>query len=560
MSMNTGDMSWGIEYEAVIVGAGFAGLYALHRLRDTLGLTVKVFDIAGDVGGTWYWNRYPGARCDIESWHYSYSFSEELQQEWTWSERFAGQSEILRYLQHVADRFDLRRDIQFDTAVTAATYDEATDRWDIETNDGERTRARYLISAVGNLSAIKEPDFAGVEQFSGPIYSTARWPHEQIDFTGLRVGVIGTGSSGIQIIPEMAEQAAHLTVFQRTANYATPLRNIPLARARSDRIKASYRELRAPSRDSFGGLPYARAHGAALATTAEQRQRIYEECWNEGGFAFFIGSFSDILSDREANETAAEFIRAKIRERVTDPNTAELLVPRGYAYGTKRPPLETNYYETFNLDHVDLIDVGKEPIAEITARGIQIGNTEYSLDTMIFALGFDAMTGPLLRMGITGRAGLTLNEAWSAGPQTYLGLMTHDFPNLFMITGPQSPAAFSVTPIAIENHVDWISDCIAYLRDHDAVSIEPTRHAQDRWVAHTNKLAERTLLPSTNSWYTGANIPGKPRVCMVYTGSGSGYQTACREAADEGYTGFHLRLPSSAPESRQQPTPAADTA
>ncbi|MDO9451038.1 MAG: NAD(P)/FAD-dependent oxidoreductase [Rugosibacter sp.] len=527
-------------FNTVVIGAGFAGLYALHRLRDQMGVSVRVFDVAGDVGGTWYWNRYPGARCDIESIHYSYSFSEALQQEWTWTERFAAQPEILRYLNHVADRFDLRKDIQFNTRITSLVWDEKNKLWQVGTKDGIIARAKFLIAGTGNLSVAKTPEFKGFENFKGEIYSTGNWPHEGVNFTGKRVGVIGAGASGIQAITEIAKEAAHLTVFQRTPNYAAPIGNAPMDSETDRQVKAHYAEIRTKSRNSFIGLPYDQAQPSALTVSAEERRRVYDECYAQGGFRLIFDSFADMLFNKESNDTAAEYIRAKIRERVKDPKVADILTPKDYPYGTKRPPLETNYYETYNRDNVTLVDIKNSPIERITEHGIRTASGEYELDAIVLAIGFDAMTGPLLQLGIVGRNGEKLADKWANGPLTYLGIATHGFPNLFFITGPQSPAVLYNMPLAIEDHVDFATDAIQYLRDHDLDVIEPTLEAETQWVAHVYELAQQTLLPGTDSWYTGANIPGKPRGCMIYLGGAPAYRKICADVQNNGYTGFAL--------------------
>ncbi|MCK9990863.1 MAG: NAD(P)/FAD-dependent oxidoreductase [Rugosibacter sp.] len=527
-------------FDVVVIGAGFAGLYALHRLRDQMGVSAHVFDAASDVGGTWYWNRYPGARCDIESIHYSYSFSEELQQEWVWSERFASQPEILNYLNHVADRFDLRKDIQFNTRITSLVWDDKNKVWEVGTEEGIIARCKYLIAGTGNLSVAKKPDFKGFEKFKGEIYATGSWPHEKVDFTGKRVGVIGAGASGIQAITEIAKEAAHLTVFQRTPNFASPIGNGPLTPEAVKQVKARYKEIRAKSRNSFGGMPYDKALPSAIAATPTERRRVYDDCYWDGGFRMIFDSFQDLLFNRESNDTAAEYIRAKIRERVKDPKVAEMLTPKGYPYGTKRPPLETKYYETYNRDNVTLVDIKSTPIEEVTEHGIRTSNAEFELDVIVLAIGFDAMTGPLLSMGIVGRDGLALNKKWADGPHTYLGITTHGFPNLFFITGPQSPSVLYNMPLAIEDHVEFATDAIRYLREHDLDVMEPTQEAETQWGALVDSIAQKTLLPGTDSWYTGANIPGKPRVCMIYLGGAPSYRKICADVEANGYTGFAL--------------------
>ncbi len=529
------------EIDAVVIGAGLAGLYMLHRLRG-LGLTARVYEAGAGVGGTWYWNRYPGARCDIESLDYSYSFSEDLQQEWRWTERYAAQPEILRYIDHVADRFDLRRDIRFSTRVTAAIFDEATNRWAIETERGERVSARFCIMATGCLSTSQVPSFAGLDTFAGRWYHTGNWPHEQIDFTGQRVGVIGTGSSAIQSIPVIARQAAHLYVFQRTPNFSVPTRNAPLDPDHERRLKANYAEHRREARASRAGFvtpPTDNAEKSALAVTAAERQRAYEMRWAHGGLGF-TSAFADLGTDRAANETAADFFRAKIRAAVHDPVIAEALSPRDYPLGTKRLCADSAYYETFNRDNVTLVEVKDAPIVAITPQGVRTRAASYPLDSIVFATGFDAMTGALLRIDIRGRGGRTLQEAWADGPRTYLGLAVAGFPNLFTITGPGSPSVLSNMIVSIEQHIEWIADCLAHLHARDLAVIEATPTAQEAWVAHVNEVGDGTLYPLADSWYMGANIPGKPRVFMPYVGGVGAYRDRCAGVAASGYVGFTL--------------------
>ncbi len=527
--------------DVAIVGAGFSGLYMLHRIRDMLHLETQVFEAASGVGGTWYWNRYPGARCDSESYFYSYSFSKELEQEWTWSSRYPEQPEIMSYLNHVADRFDLRRDIQFDTRVTSATFEETSNRWNLTTNTGERISALFLVSAVGCLSTRNTPDFAGIDSFEGECYHTGAWPHDGVDFTGKRVGLIGTGSTGIQATPVIAAEADHLTVFQRTPNYTIPARDAPLSPETVAEIKANYAEIRRKCRESDMGFPYTRSERPASDATSEEQQAIYNELWELGGFRFLVSSFSDLLEDKAANDTAADFVRAKIHDIVKDPETAELLSPTDHPYGTKRPPIDTNYYEAYNRDNVTLVNVRKAPIVEITANGLRTEDAEYDLDVIVFATGFDAMTGALLKMDIRGIGGLRLADKWADGPSTYLGLQVVGFPNLFTITGPGSPSVLVNMPVAIEQHVDWVSDCIEYLGKHGLSRIEATEEAQDEWVQHVSDEAEATLFPLANSWYMGANIPGKTRVFLPYVGGMSQYRERCREVVDKGYAGFALQ-------------------
>jgi cyclohexanone monooxygenase len=528
------------DFDAIVIGAGFAGLYALHKLRDQLGLSVRVYEAASDVGGTWYWNRYPGARCDIESVHYSYSFSEELQQDWEWSERFAGQPEILRYLNHVADRFDLRKDILFDTRVNSMVWDDDASLWRVGTELGDTVTARYVISGAGNLSVPKTPEFDGVELFRGQVYLTGNWLDENIDFTGQRVAIIGTGSSGIQAISEIAKTAGHLTVFQRTPNYATPIVNGPADPDVISAVKANYVQVREASRNHFLGVPYTQVQPSALAVSAEERRRTFDERWNAGGFRLFIDSYQDILFDKNANDTIAEYIRERIHERVNDPAVAHLLAPKGYPYGTKRPPLETNYYEVFNQDNVTLVDIKTTPIESITETGVRTADAEYEFDIIVLATGFDAMTGPLMKLGIVGRDGLKLSDKWAHGPRTYLGLTVSGFPNLFLITGPQSPSVLYNMPLAIEDHVDFAAEAITYMRDRGLDVIEATLESEDNWVAHALEISSKTLLPETDSWYMGANIPGKPRICLLYVGGAPAYRATCDDVVANGYAGFTL--------------------
>jgi cyclohexanone monooxygenase len=524
------------EFDAVIVGAGFAGLHMLYRLRG-LGLSARVFEAGTGVGGTWYWNRYPGARCDVESMDYSYSFSEELQQEWRWAERYSAQPEILKYINHVADRFDLRRDIQLETRVTSAVFDEATNRWTVETDRGDRVSARFCIMATGCLSTTQEPKFKGLERFGGPWYHTGRWPHEGVDFTGQQVGIIGTGSSAIQSIPIIARQAAHLFVFQRTPNYSMPAHNAPLDSEYERRVKADYAEFRRQARESRVGFVIERSEDSALAVVPDARAREYEKRWNRGGLGF-SATYNDLLTSKAANDTAAEFFRAKIRSIVRDPSVAETLSPQDYPLGTKRLCVDTEYYATFNRDNVTLIDLRKTPIEEITPTGLRTQDTEYVVDSFVFAIGFDAMTGALLSIDIRGRAGQTLRKKWEAGPRTYLGVAVAGFPNLFIITGPGSPSVLSNMIVSIEQHVDWIADCVVYLREHRRDAIEATVDAEDAWVAHVNEVGHMTLYPRANSWYMGANVPGKPRIFMPYIGGVGVYRQKCDEVAAKGYAGF----------------------
>ena len=523
-------------YDAVIVGAGFSGMYMLVRLRK-LGLTARILDTATDVGGTWYWNRYPGARCDVESMQYSYSFSSELQQEWNWSEKFSAQPEILNYARHVADRFDLRRDMQFETTVTSAVFDEKANRWLVTTDQGDRISARYCIMGTGCLSTARTPNFEGLEKYKGETYHTGYWPHEPVDFTGKRVGVIGTGSSAIQAIPVIAEQAAHLTVFQRTPNYSIPSRNGPMTDDYERSWKDDYDTHRANARKTKNGILANQNPVSAMDVEAAERQTVYEQRWADGGTRF-MAAFNDLAVNQGSNDSAAEFVRDKIREMVKDPTTAELLAAKDYPIGTKRICVDTRYFETYNLDHVDLIDIRNEPISHITEAGVHHDGVDYEFDAIVFATGFDAMTGTLDRIDIRGRGDVTLKNQWEEGPKTYLGMMSAGFPNLFMVTGPQSPSVLSNMMVSIEQHIDWMSNCIAHIEDSGQATIEPTSAAQEEWVAHSNETAYSTLYPKAASWYMGANIPGKPRVFLPYIGGVSAYRDKCNEIAEQGYNGF----------------------
>ena len=526
-------------YDAVIVGAGFAGLYMLLRLRRQ-GLSVRVIEAADDVGGTWHWNRYPGARCDVESMQYSYSFSDELQQDWRWSQRYAAQPEILAYINHVADRFDLRRDISFGTRVSAAQYDEARNRWSIQTDRGDALSATWCVMATGALSAARIPDIPGLASFEGPTYHTGDWPRDGVDFTGLRVGVVGTGSSAIQLIPVVAEQARHLFVFQRTPNFSLPARNEDLPAEYEAWWKANYPALRQKARTEMrSGTIYEYSTRRATETAEQDRLAEYEARWAKGG-ANFMHAFRDLPVDRAANDTAAEFVRAKIRAAVKDPATAEALCPTEYPIGTKRICLDTNYFETFNRDDVTLVNLRRTPIEAITPRGTRTSAAEHALDAIVFATGFDALTGSLLAVDIKGRGGVALRERWAEGPRNYLGLMVRGFPNLFTVTGPGSPSVLSNVVHSIEQHVDWIADCIGHMRAQDLVSIEPEPEAEQRWVEHVREVADTTLYPSAASWYMGANIPGKPRVFLPYIGGTKTYRRICDEVAGDGYRGFAL--------------------
>ena len=527
----------GTQFDVVVVGAGFAGMYMLHRLRG-LGLKARVFEAGGGVGGTWYWNRYPGARCDVESMQYSFSFSEELDQEWTWSEKYSPQPEILAYANHIADRFDLRRDIVFETRVTKATFDEKAGRWQIETDRGDKVSAKFCIMAVGCLSAPNRPKFEGIDDFKGPIYHTGEWPHQGVDFTGLRVGVIGTGSSAIQSIPIIAQQAKELTVFQRTATWSVPAWNEELTPDYVKTVKADYPALRAKARARPTGFYFPFNIKPALEASAEEREKLYEEAWRRGGLPF-LGAFGDLLFEKEANDTIADFARKKIRGIVKNPATADLLCPEN-VFGCKRLCVDTGYFETYNLPQVKLVDVSKKPIERFTAGGIVVDGVEYPVDAIVSATGFAAMTGSFDKIAITGRNGLTLKEKWRAGPRTYLGLASSGFPNFFMITGPGSPSVLASMIQAIEQHVDWLIDCIGHMRDVGAATIEARVEDEDAWVEHVNEVSKVSLRSTCSSWYVGTNIPGRPRVFMPYIGGFPIYVQKCNEVMNGGFDGFVL--------------------
>ena len=526
------------QYDVVVVGAGFAGLYMLYRLVY-LGMNVKVFEAGTGVGGTWFWNRYPGARCDVESLEYSYSFSDELQQEWKWTEKYATQPEILRYINHVAERFDLKQRVQFETRVVAAEFDNNANLWTVKTDKGEIVSARYCIMATGCLSTASLPKVPGLDSFEGKTYHTGLWPSESVDFSGLRVGVVGTGSSGIQLIPEVAKQATHLYDFQRTANYSLPARNAPLDTAYESAMKNRYAQLRKAARESPTGVAgFTIPDKSIFDVSPQERSEAFEQRWEAGGIGF-TRAFKDVLTDKEANAIAADFVRSKIREIVRSPEVADLLTPT-YLIGTKRLCADTGYFETYNRDNVTLVDIKRAPIMQITRSGLRTEDAHYELDALVFATGFDAMTGALLRIDIRTKDGVSLRDLWDHGPRTYMGLMTAGIPNLFMITGPGSPSVLSNVITSIEQHVDWIAGCLADLARRGVTRIEAEPKSQDEWVAHVNEVADKTLLPQGASWYIGANIPGKPRVFMPYIGGVGVYRKKCDEVTQSGYRGFVL--------------------
>ena len=528
--------------DVLVVGMGFAGMYVLYRARQR-GLTARAFEAASDVGGTWYWNRYPGCRVDVDSVQYSYNFSNELTKEWRWTEKFAAQPELLRYCNHVADRFDLRRDVKFDTRVTSAVFDDETNLWTLGTDKGDIVSAPYCIMATGSLSTPYKPPYPGIENFRDDWYHTGTWPHEEIGFAGKRVGIIGTGSTGIQTIPVIARKAKRLTVFQRTPQYTTPARNRPMTPGEQKAFNARRAEWRDEAMRTFNAITdYPLPTRYYHEDTPEERRACLEERWEEGGMPqAMLATYRNVVVDEEANKVVADFVRRKIREIVKDPKVAEMLCPpEDLPIGSKRPPIDTDYYETYNRDNVTLVDIKSAPIESITADGIRTGDAEYELDAIVFATGFDAMTGSLLAIDIGARAGASLKDAWSDGPDAYLGLMVAGLPNLFMINGPGSPSVKANMIMAIEHHTDWIMDLLDHLREHRFDRVEADKRAQTNWVEHAREVAEATLMPVADSWYVGANVPGKKRVYMSYFGGFDRYVEICEEVAADGYRGFHL--------------------
>jgi cation diffusion facilitator CzcD-associated flavoprotein CzcO len=526
-----------VELDALIVGAGFSGLYALHLLRGA-GLSVKALERGDGVGGTWYWNRYPGARCDTPSFDYSYSFCPELQDEWDWTERYATQPEILRYLEHVADRFDLRRDVELGHEVISASFDASSARWDVWTGAGGHYRPRFCVMATGCLSSVNLPPLDGLERFSGRIFHTARWPQDGVDFSDRIVGFIGTGSTGIQAIPQIARQAAQLVVFQRTANFSLPAQNHAINDAMRRAVRATYADRRRRARESRFGVPFDAPTRAALDASETEREAVYERSWRAGADALLWASFSDTITDLESNATAADFVRAKIRGAVVDPAVAHALSPTSHPIGTKRICIDIGYYETFNRSNVRLVDLKASPIDVVTPSGVRTASEELACDDLVFATGFDAITGSLLAIDIRGRDGIRLGDAWAEGPRSYLGLAVPGFPNMFMVTGPGSPSVLSNMVHSIEQHVEWIGACIAAMTKRGYDWIEASVEAQDAWLEEVNRVADATLFPLADSWYVGANIPGKPRAFMPYVGGVGVYRRICEEVVDDGYAGF----------------------
>jgi len=518
-----------------VIGAGVAGLYALHRLRE-MGLKVRGLEDAGGVGGTWYWNRYPGCRFDSESETYGYSFSKDLLHEWNWKEHYSGQPENEKYLNFVADKFDLKKDYQFNSHVTSIVYDQSTNRWDVGIDNGQHLRAQFVVAAVGILSARYIPPFEGIDSFQGESFHTSRWPAEKVDFTGKRVAVIGTGATAVQLIPIVAEQCKHLTVFQRTPNYCAPLRNGLVSEETQNRWKASYPELHKWIRETPAGFPYDFDRRKVFEVPEEERLRIYEELWSQPGFKKWLGNFRDIMTDPAANEDFAEFIRNKIRQRVKDPEVAEMLVPKDHPFGSKRVPLETNYYEAYNRDNVKLVSIRERPIERITPKGIKTSDTEYEFDVIIYATGFDAITGPLTRIDIQGEGGKVLNEHWAKGPRTFLGLQVAGFPNFFIAAN----TAFCNYTVCAEAVVEWISDAIRHVRDKGYCRIEPAPDSEQAWVDHVNEVGSQTLLSGTKSWFVGDNIPGKAHAILLYANTSPAYRAKIADVAAKGYEGFRL--------------------
>lgn len=529
------------EYDAIVVGAGIAGLYQLYRLRE-LGMRVCAVDAASNVGGTWYWNCYPGARVDSQSHVYQYWFSEELLEEWDWHERFPAQPETERYLNFVADKFDLRKDIRFNTRIASAHWDEDAKRWTLTSEAGETFAARYFVSCAGMLSAPLVPPFPGHERFRGVIAHTARWPRD-LDLTGKRVGVIGTGATGIQVIQTVADQVAELKVFQRTPQYAVAMRNDQYDDAARAELRAHYPEYREQVRNTFAGFAFDFAFppGEYYRMSREERREALETLWQDGSLAFWIGSFPELVIDEAVSEEVSEFVRGKIRARIQDPEVAEKLIPYSYGFGTYRVPLEKGYYDVFNRDNVELIDVRETPIEGFTEQGVLVDGREYPLDVVVLATGFDAGTGALSRMDVHGRDGRSLTELWHRDIRSTLGLQVHGFPNLFTVAGPLAPStAFCNMTTCLQEQVDWVTDCITWLREHDHQVIEPTAEKEEEWVRHHDEVAAGTLMMRTTSWYTGANVEGKPRRLLSYIGGAGNYHKICDEVKASGYAGFEV--------------------
>ena len=527
------------EVDAVIVGAGISGMYQLHKLRE-IGLTAKVFETGTGVGGTWYWNRYPGARFDSESYSYGYSFSEELLQEWNWNEHFSPQPDNLKYLEYVADKFDLRKDIQFSTRVVSAHYGDDENKWTVTTDNGMTIKSQFFITAVGVLSTPFTPEIPGLKNFEKDSWHTANWPKEHVGFEGKKVGVIGTGATAVQLIQEVAKTVGELTVFQRTANFCKPIGNRLITDEEQKDIKKNYPKIFQRCKETFGSFLADFEKRSAFDVTPEEREARYEELWNEPGFGFWLGTYEDILTDPKANETQAEFVRNKIRSRVHDPKVAEMLCPKGHPFGTKRVPLENQYYEVYNQKNVELVDIKATPIEMVTANGVQTTEKEYEFDMLLLATGFDTVTGSLDGIEIRGSGGIALKEKWADGPKTYLGMGSSGFPNMFTVVGPHNGATFCNIPRCIEQNVEWVTDCLKYMKDNDISRIDPNKDAEEEWTEHVQDVASGTLFTKADSWFMGANIPGKPRQMYLYAGGSPLYRKTCDRVAENNYEGYTL--------------------
>lgn len=527
-------------FDAIIIGAGIAGLFQLYRLRE-LGMSVRVFEAGGDVGGTWYWNRYPGARFDSESYSYGYSFSKELLEEWEWKEHFSGQPENLKYVNYVADKFDLRRDIQFDSLVTAAHFDSELHRWTVRLADGTEAQCRYLITAIGVLSVPVMPTIDGIDDFEGESFHTGNWPHTPVDFRGKRVGIIGTGATGVQAITEIAKTVGHLTVFQRTPNYCAPLHNGEITPEEQVEIKASYDQIFAKCKTSHGAFVHNPVREKAVDATPEEREAFYEKLYGERGFSIWMGNYRDIMVDEEANRTISEFIKKKIRQRVNDPAVAEKLIPTDHGFGTRRLPLESGYFEVYNQDNVKLVDVRETPIERVTAKGIRTSDQEYEFDYIIYATGFDAVLGAFNRMDIRGEEGRALKDKWADGPRTLLGIQSEGFPNLFTLVGPHNAATFCNIPRCIEQNVEWVTDLLRHMKAEGHTTVAATKEAEDDWTAHVHETSERMLFTKVDSWFMGINpnLKGRDqRKFLLYAAGAPNYNEKCDEVAASNYQGF----------------------
>ena len=530
------------QFDAIVIGAGISGMYQLYRLRE-LGLKVRVYETGDGVGGTWYWNRYPGARFDSESYSYAYSFSEEIMKEWNWSEHFSGQPENERSLNFVADKLDLRKDIQFNAKVTAARFQKDADQWEVALDNGEKATARFLITAMGPLSAFQMPRIPGIDSFKGQYWHTARWPKQPVDFTGKRVGVIGTGATGVQVIQEVAKTAGQLTVFQLDANWCAPLKNSKIKDEDQAALKARYPEIFQQCKDSFGGFVHQFDMRSLFDVTPEEREAFFEDLYDSPGFGIWLGNFHDIMTDQKANDIISDFIARKIRQRVKDPKVADILIPKDHGFGMKRVPMETNYFEVYNQDNVELVDLRATPIETITANGVKTSAQEYELDMIVYATGFDAVTGAFKRVDIRGADNQNLAEQWAEGPHTYLGIQVTGFPNLFMLVGPHNGATFCNIPRCIEQNVEWVTDCVKYMQDKGYTRIETTPEAEQAWTDHVYETVAGSLFTKADSWFMGANVnePGKKRTFLLYAGGGPAYRAKCDEVAASGYDGFVLK-------------------